>query len=77
MYSLASYKEQCYNFGSPNLAPTESPLNSLPKAGASEQFEFSPLKTSPIKTKIASRDRKCKRKLIPSAFWAFMYIYPG
>ena len=67
MYSLASYKEQCYNLGSPNITAVKSPLKNLPKAGVSEKFEFSPLKTSPIKTKIESRDRKCKRKLIPSA----------
>ena len=70
MYSLANYKEQCYNPGSPNLAPAKSPLKSLPKVNITENFIFSPSqssKVSPVKSKIDIRDRKCKRKLISSA----------
>jgi hypothetical protein len=69
MYSLATYKEQCYNPGNPNPAPARPPLNSFPKSSETEDFDFTtPVKVSPIKLKISDRnvtyrDRKCKRKL--------------
>jgi hypothetical protein len=66
MYSLATYKEQCYNPGTPNPAPAQPLLNSFPKASETEDFDFTtPLKISPLKLKISDRnvtyrDRKCK-----------------
>ena len=70
MYSLATYKEQCYNPGASNPTPARAPLNSFPKV--TEDFDFTPTKVSPIKLKISDRnvtyrDRKCKRKLENSA----------
>ena len=67
MYSLENYKNQCYNPGSPNPTPKRPPLNSLPKSIDTDSFDFSPAEpslVSPLKLKIGTRDRRCKRKLV-------------
>ena len=67
MYSLENYKNQCYNPGSPNPTPNRPPLNSLPKSIDTDSFDFSPAEpslVSPLKLKIGTRDRRCKRKLV-------------
>ena len=57
MYSFSSYKDQCYNLGSPSPSPSCSPLNYLP--AVSDEFKFSPVKGSP-KTPIEQNNLKRK-----------------
>ena len=43
MYSFSNYKDQCYNFGSPNPSPSCPPLRNLSTVS---DFDFSPIEGS-------------------------------
>ena len=76
MYSLQSYKDQCYNIGSPSPTPPKPPLTKLPKK-LELQFDFSPTKpkivdeptdskSKPAVTRIP-RKRKCEIQKTPKS----------
>ena len=54
MNSLESYKEQCYNIGSPTPSPSKAPLTSLSKTIASE-FTFTVPTSSPKSSQTRSK----------------------
>ena len=66
MNSLQSYKDQCYNIGSPSPTPSKPPLTRLPKKLESE-FDFSPLKSPPKTTKIRTKTDRSKIPTVSSS----------